>query len=407
MFTKILKNIFILCSIIAHSTSPSSISSHHLRDDGEQAIFLENQSVGRETIPHHIFRETAAGLLSRTDIIKKNRISPDYIHEVIFAIQQKNIDLLTSVLNDISDPDSESYGKHKTREEIEAIADNPMAHKALLDYLHISGVEVIKQSLSREFITVRAPIRFWEKELNTEFYVFHHTDSSKAVNKVVRAEHYSVPRELHEHIAAVFHTVQMPMAIWSGPVVRPVNTQVRNSSNIFAKAVTGFVTPTLLNKYYVIKDNSGSAQSSQAAFETIGQYFSPKDLVAFQKRYGITEQPVSTFVGGHVDDNVCIIDPESCTESNLDIQYLMATCRNAPTSHLYTDSNSFANWLLTVGNMAKPPLVLSISYGATEDTVTASEFDAFNVQAIKLGMMGITIVAASGGMVERKKQKIY
>ena len=402
MLSKILGYIFILCSIIAHSTSTSSISGHHLRDEGEQSISInsiipESQSAGRESSPYHVFRETAAGLSSRTDIIKKNRVSPDHIHEVIFAIQQKNVDLLTSILHDISDPESENYGEHRTREEIDAISDNPTAHKALLNYLHISGVAVIEQSLSREFITVQAPISFWEKELNTEFYVFHHTDSSETVKKVARAEHYSVPRELHEHVAAVFHTVQMPMAIWSSPVRRPVNSQVRNNSNIHAKAVTGFVTPTLLNKYYVIKDNSGSLKSTQAAFETIGQYFSPKDLVTFQQRYGITLQPVSTFIGGHVDDNVCINDPESCTESNLDIQYLMATCRNAPTTHLYTDSNSFANWLLTVANLANPPLVLSISYGATEDTVTASEFDAFNVQAIKLGMMGISIFAASGG----------
>ena len=46
--------------------------------------------------------------------------------------------------------------------------------------------------------------------------------------------------------------------------------------------------------------------------------------------------------------------------------------------------------------ISKPPLVFSISYGMEERFVTSSERDAFNTQAMKLGAMGVTIVAASG-----------
>ena len=86
-----------------------------------------------------------------------------------------------------------------------------------------------------------------------------------------------------------------------------------------------------------------------------------------------------------------------CMEANLNAQYLWSTCQRAPTEHWYTDEKSFSNWLLLVANNPNPPLVINISYGASEESVTASEFDAFNLQAIKLGITGITVVAASGG----------
>jgi tripeptidyl-peptidase I len=76
---------------------------------------------------------------------------------------------------------------------------------------------------------------------------------------------------------------------------------------------------------------------------------------------------------------------------------MIATSEHSPTTHWYTDKNSFADWLLEVANTANPPLVISISYGAGEDTVSSGEFDAFNFQAVKLGLMGITILVSSGG----------
>mmetsp|Transcript_11509 Transcript_11509/g.11152 ORF Transcript_11509/g.11152 Transcript_11509/m.11152 type:complete len:685 (-) Transcript_11509:48-2102(-) len=73
----------------------------------------------------------------------------------------------------------------------------------------------------------------------------------------------------------------------------------------------------------------------------------------------------------------------------------MSTSKVSPTTYWYTDL-SWANWLVTVANTVDPPLVFSISYGQEEQTLTTSELDAFNTEAIKLGVMGVTIVAASG-----------
>ena len=61
----------------------------------------------------------------------------------------------------------------------------------------------------------------------------------------------------------------------------------------------------------------------------------------------------------------------------------------------YTDF-SLGHWLLTVANTVDPPLVFSISYGIEEAYVSESEMKAFTTQAIKLSVVGVTIVASSG-----------
>jgi Pro-kumamolisin, activation domain len=352
---------------------------------------------GHESVRDHVFRESAAGLAARVDLIKKDRAPRDHHHEVIFAVQQKNLEELTRILHDISDPDSDNYGQHKTREMIEELTSNPNSREVILNYLLLVGATVTSESLYGEYITARAPITLWENLFDTEFFSFHHSKvGTERVTEVMRAERYSVPRDLHEHVASVFHTVQMPLAIWGRPLMEPVENY---TSHIRHNTVTGVVTPSLLNSYYRINSNIGSFRASQAVFETIGQYFSPNDLLGFQQYYGLPEQPVSRFIGGHVSDTVCTASPESCMEANLDVQYIMAVCQKSPTTHWYTDENSFANWLLAVANNANPPLVISISYGASEEAVTTSELNAFNIQAIKLGAMGVTILAASGGQV--------
>ena len=103
-------------------------------------------------------------------------------------------------------------------------------------------------------------------------------------------------------------------------------------------------------------------------------------------------------MGGGKNDDICTAIPETCSEGNLDMQYIMAISQGTPTTNWYTDLDNFSGWLLAVANTVKPPAVISISYGATEKFVSASEFDAFNLQAIKLGLMGVTILVSSGGM---------
>lgn len=354
----------------------------------------------------HVFRESAAsGLSNRDDIVKMGRVPPDELHEVIFHIQGRNHDKLTRVVHDISDPESPNYGKFLSRKEMSEMTSNSDSHEFITNYLEIAGATVLSASVSGDYITAAAPIQLWEEMLNTEFFSYYQIENKhKITNKVVRAEHYSIPKLLNEHIAAAFNTIQMPFSIWAQPILEAVTDDV--VSSIRAHVASGFIDPAVLKAYYNIDSDVGSARATQAVYETIGQYYSPADLKQFQELFFLEPRTVDIDVGGHVSDTVCKSSPRKCIESNLDIQYIMAMSQTSPTYSLYTNLNSFASWLVTVSNMPNIPLVISISYGANEAEVSQSEFDAFNVQAMKLSAMGVTIVVASGG-INRYSLKFY
>ena len=91
----------------------------------------------------------------------------------------------------------------------------------------------------------------------------------------------------------------------------------------------------------------------------------------------------------------CRANLRYCGEGCLDTQWMMAVSQ-APTTYYYTDLGLTSRWLSEMANMKNPPLVVSISYGLNEDDVSSGEIIAFDTQAIKLGVMGVTIAASSG-----------
>ena len=95
-------------------------------------------------------------------------------------------------------------------------------------------------------------------------------------------------------------------------------------------------------------------------------------------------------IGGHSED-YCTDD--ACGEGSLDIQYIMAISQS-PTTYYYTDSDPM-QFVIDLASTTSPPLVISISY-VDYGLPSLSVSNAFNVQALKLSAMGVTLVAASG-----------
>ena len=67
----------------------------------------------------------------------------------------------------------------------------------------------------------------------------------------------------------------------------------------------GYVSPELLNQFYNISNNNGSAIVSQAVLETIDNAMSPTDLTRFQQYFNLTVEPIAQDIGGHVSDDAC------------------------------------------------------------------------------------------------------
>ena len=341
----------------------------------------------------HAFKETAMGLSMSNGIIREGRAASEQNHDVIFVVRQRNREELEHILAEISDPSRPNYGAYMSREEIADLTMDTEAHDAVMAHLEKAGAVVISETAYGEHITARAPIALWESMFDTEFYTYAHTrnDSEKRPNgKFVRAERYSVPVELDNHVESVFNTIQIPLIKRKLPMTRSTS-----SKNDLLAVTMGPITPAVLNKAYQIGSNVGSPRSVQAVFESVDQYFSSEDLKTFQRKYSLPNLAVNISIGNHsATSHYCYLNGNGCSEGNLDIQYLMAISQS-PTIYYYSE-DYFSVFLLGVSNTKPLPLVVSISYGIDEYYVPVSELDAFNFQAIKLGLMGVTITVSSG-----------
>lgn len=377
-----------------------------------------------------------AKVATRSDIQKLKRADRNYHHKVIFATAHKNLDKLENILLDVSNPLSFSYGKFLTADEVRSLTANPESVKHIIKFLEHNNIKVLNTTLNGEFITAEARISKWEEILQAEF--FEYCSGSDSNLRFHRTLQYSLPENMVKHVSAVFNTVQFPdsnsilhsslLSKKLTPTLHqeanrledtPRRKQVKNTTQYeslnarllrkvpstevrqivtTSNEIFGYVTPALLNRYYNIDSNSGRGYGSQAVYETIGQSFSPSDLSYFQNYFGLPVEAVAVDIGGHESNRACSKNNgQDCIEANLDVQYMMAVAQRVPTTYYYWAGEDFLlDWAMQVANMASPPLVFSISYGIDEAALPASYGAAFDAAAMKLGVMGVTILASSG-----------
>jgi tripeptidyl-peptidase I len=387
--------LFLICVLVTQSQSEIA------------ALFVNNSAakdrrvdVERLSTLTHAYKESIPRFTDRDDVYRGRRIHNSLEHEVVFVIQPSNMEELTRILHDVSDPMSRNYGHHLSKSEIDEMTSNVASRNILESYLARIGALVTSETLGGEYVTASAAISVWEKMFDTEFFTFHQTQQDGRINRIVRAEKYSIPRELEPHVESVFNTIQIPPQYYGNHT----NQKIIAHDNVgSAYNFPGYTTPARVREAYNMGTSKGSVKSTQGVFAAASQYYSPSDVSFFLSYFDGVSHPVYKSIGNHSSDRLCSDDTSSCDEANLDLEYIMSMSAQSPTTFWYTDQ-SFSRWLTLVANMAEPPMVMSISYGTEESYLSASEMSAFNTQAIKLSAMGVTLVAASGddGAISRR-----
>jgi len=275
-------------------------------------------------------------------------------------------------------------------EELRQLTRNDVAQRVLSEALQRAGAEILRVTKGGEMMRARAPLRVWEELLSAEF----HTYTSQRYNSShVAAESYSIPEDLREHISGVLGCTDLP-----------TTSQLRVSSSPQVNRA-GKLSPDTIRQAYqmppVADAHSPEAKNrkkvSQAVYASLGQFWSPADRKQFQKQYDLPKQAVEELDGGsHSSDQECIEDANSCGEANLDVQYMGAMSPWSQMGLWYTDGADFSSFLEDLIQRDDPPEVVSISYGGFELSQTPEQIQAFDTAAMKLGLMGVTLVVASG-----------
>lgn len=249
-------------------------------------------------------------------------------------------------------------------------------------FLAANNIQIVDSTLYNEYIIVKAPINTWEKVLHTEFYEFVYDN-----HVYLRCYEYFLESSLNPFIHAIFNTVHLPTPLLShGPKLEDKNPLPSNQIG------RGTITPDVLNEYYNITFNDGNKLGSQCVFAALKQYYSPNDLKTFTKNYNIPTPYSLESIGGYVSDSECTKVNNACALGNLNVEYLVGIAQNIPTTYWYTSGREdiYLEWIIEVSNSTSPPLVNAISYSGTEVTTAALLADAFEAEALKLGVQGVS-----------------
>ena len=147
---------------------------------------------------------------------------PTTIIDLVFHVKDNENAKLEDILQSVSDPTSQNYGKHLSKSEVDALTENPQAVKATMTFLEsVPGVTIAKGHPYH--ISASATVATWEAALSTSFYNYEKVDENGTKLTVIRTAEYSLPEAVAQHVSSVYNTVQFPVDLThKGPVVRPL-----------------------------------------------------------------------------------------------------------------------------------------------------------------------------------------
>lgn len=321
-----------------------------------------------------------------------NRVEPQTILELTFAIKQENVGQLEELFWKVSDPDSSLYGKYLNIDEIsQLISPTDQAIHVVRQWLKLNHVTDCDLTANRDYLVCRLSCKKAESLLTgAVFYYFRHEKYSK---KVIRSpSRYYVPTYISEFLDFVG-------GLHRFPAVNFLKTRQENIPlSEDPKVHVGVYPKVLRERYNLTAEDVGShPNNSQVVAQFLEQYFSNGDLGEF----------MSMFVGGDfvhkksIDKIIGPNDGKSGIEASLDTQYIMGTGANITTWFWSTggrhdNQEPFLTWLVNISNTKNVPWVHSVSYGDVESSLSVTFMQRVNTEFMKLGVRGVSILFASG-----------
>ena len=240
-------------------------------------------------------------------------------HTIIFAVQPRNVDILEDILMNVSYLSSPDYGKHKSKKEILELLRNKDGRDRVHSFLRSNGARVLEETLYGEYITACAPVKSWEMMLSTEFFMYKHKHD--LYPSVIRARDYKLDEYIRGDVANVYNVNDFPIPQSRKPIA---------TSATISMTANGYITLSALNTYYKIFTNTGNSLVNQSIFSALGQYYGGSDIVGFQNTFGIPVH-LPNDPNGRNSQSTCNSNSNSCIESNLDLEYIMAVAQKVPT----------------------------------------------------------------------------
>ncbi|WFD33974.1 tripeptidyl-peptidase I [Malassezia cuniculi] len=347
------------------------------------------------------------------------------------ALKPSNETAVYDRLDQTSDPDSDSYGSHLSREEVfELMSPSNSTRQSVDQWLSENDVQSYSTpsySPAGDWVTFEVPVSVAHKMLGgADFGVFEHRSTGE---RVVRTTEYLLPRDLAPHIDFIGGTTYFSTARSLRIPGRMIKTEAVDSllqTNILA-AVGESSKPSSCNvsnvkldclrELYGTIDYTPSAPSKghigvagfleeNANYEDLEKYLKDQRKDAYK---GNATFDYVTLNGAQNNQNLS----EATGEANLDIQTVVGVTWPIRTTYFdvggrppfLADENTkkntnepyahLNNYLLNLTD-DKIPQVLSISYGDDEQTVPEAYARRVCWQYAAMGLRGMSVLQASG-----------
>ncbi|KAJ7491892.1 subtilisin-like protein [Mycena latifolia] len=317
-----------------------------------------------------------------------------------FALASSDIPGLEKALLDVSTPSSPNYGKHLTKDEVNAfLAPTDEALAAVQNWLSSNNVTAVL-STAGDWLTATVPISKANQLLAANYQTFQHVSSGKSYARTLA---YSVPAAVAAHIDHVH-----PSTTFNNPLtVRPVLSvpQSRAGSNAAAKSCANTVTPACLQSLYGIPTTPASESTNSIAVAGFIEQFAQKaDLASFLKTFRPDISSATTFATQTLDGGRNLQGAANAgVEAKLDIQYTVSVATNVPVVFVSAGENSqdgdlggfldMVNFLSAEDNV---PQVLTTSYGENESDLAPALAVKLCNAYMALGARGTSVLFASG-----------
>ena len=362
-------------------------------------------------------------------------------HSCIVAVKHLNEDKLYAELMMVSDPASDKYGRHWTREQVDDFVANPTGTAAVLRELEAAGLAVVDQSLRGMYIRANGSVAAWSSLLSVEFRSYNLKGKNNVIYRVENTQSILLPPLLSEHVSCVLNAALLEPVLHNDQTQRRLlshipevvedidffpdqkaaagdtpcaSPEILPSSKrqlkpkIAKKVYKNAISPYIVQLLYNISDSAGDPNIRQGVLASSDEFYSMQDFGAYRSEMQLpvmtngelTAKGVST---SHDKVDRCSNTPSYCAETSLDVQALSSVV-TGPKTVIWFDSEEdlLASWIYSVASDSSPPSVLSLSYGYSENAIIAAgDYGAklvnqFDLEAKKLGLMGTTIIAASG-----------
>lgn len=382
--------------------------------------------------------------------VKRDRVHSEVRLPMRIGLVQGNLDQGHDLLMEVSDPDSKSYGKFYTAEEVhDLFAPATESVNKVKEWLTSAGIEAhrISQSVNKQWMQLDLSAGEAEKLLQTKYHFYDHAPSGKMT---IGCDQYHVHEDVKDHVDYITPGIRLLASRTTRPssselekrtfklppLLAPLPLLIQEILALPELAICDqVITPACINAMYNISlATSAQPGNELGIFEDLGDYYAQEDLneffLTFQQRIPVGTGPqLKGIDGAQAPASVLNAGPESDLDFQISypIIYPQKSILFQTDDPVYEANYTYAGFLnnfldaldgsycpndpldpqyphnvpggynkpLQCG-VYKPTNVISISYGGQEADLPASYQKRQCAEFMKLGLQGVSILVASG-----------